>query len=322
MRIPEQLRRAVESVTEAKGVGLERAARDISEGYRGEDFRAPILRTVEHRLAYLMVRMPATYGACWRALSETANAVPGFEPETLLDLGSGPGTMAWAADEVFPSISSATLVERDWQFAEIGKKLAMESNKPALSAATWIAADASSTWEAEDADLVTISYMIGELRQEQALKLIQRAWEKTKQVLVIVEPGTKRGFGTIDGIRTQMIAAGAKIAAPCPHENVCPMAEIGDWCHFSQRVERTSSHRTMKQGELGYEDEKFSYVAFSKIDFERPQARIVRHPVYRPKQVQLSLCTADGLRQKLVTKSQGESYKRGKKADWGDGFND
>ncbi len=78
----------------------------------------------------------------------------------------------------------------------------------------------------------------------------------------------------------------------------------------------------MKQGELGYEDEKFSYAAFSKIAFERPQARIVRHPVYRPKQVQLSLCTADGLRQKLVTKSQGESYKRGKKADWGDGFND
>ena len=78
----------------------------------------------------------------------------------------------------------------------------------------------------------------------------------------------------------------------------------------------------MKKGELGYEDEKFSYLAFSKIDFNRPRTRMVRHPVYRPKQVQLTLCSADGLRQKLVTKSQGESYKRAKKADWGDGFNE
>ena len=98
------------------------------------------------------------------------------------------------------------------------------------------------------------------------------------------------------------------------------MAAAGDWCHFSQRLERTAEHRRIKQGDLGHEDEKFSYVAFSKVGVNRPGTRIVRHPIYRPRQVQLTLCTADGLKQTTVTKSQGERYRTAKKAEWGDGF--
>ena len=77
-------------------------------------------------------------------------------------------------------------------------------------------------------------------------------------MLVIIEPGTPSNFDLIARIRRDLIASGAHLVAPCPHEDECPMAIANDWCHFSVRLERTSEHRQMKGGALGYEDEKFS----------------------------------------------------------------
>jgi ribosomal protein RSM22 (predicted rRNA methylase) len=105
-----------------------------------------------------------------------------------------------------------------------------------------------------------LSYMLGELPAAAAERLVQRAWAASNQALVIVEPGTKVGFAMVERIRARMIATGAEIAAPCPHLQKCPMAATDDWCHFSQRLERTAEHRRLKKGDLGHEDEKFSYV--------------------------------------------------------------
>jgi ribosomal protein RSM22 (predicted rRNA methylase) len=93
------------------------------------------------------------------------------------------------------------------------------------------------------------------------------------------------------------------------------MAAAGDWCHFSQRVERTSQHRQLKGGALGYEDEKFSYLIAAKSTVLSKGARIVRHPGKHSGHVQLALCTAEGkLENHTVTRSSKEAYKRARKA--------
>jgi ribosomal protein RSM22 (predicted rRNA methylase) len=113
----------------------------------------------------------------------------------------------------------------------------------------------------------------------------------------------------------------ATIVAPCPHHFACPMAAAGDWCHFSQRVERTSQHRQLKGGALGYEDEKFSYLVAAKNNSASAGARLVRHPGKHSGHVKLALCTAEGkIENRTVTRSSKEAYKRARKADWGDAW--
>jgi ribosomal protein RSM22 (predicted rRNA methylase) len=319
MRLPEKLAAAISSKVAARP-DLGRAASELSSTYRSRDFAAPALKTAEQRLAYLMVRMPATYAACRRSLAETAKTLGSFEPTSLLDLGAGPGTASWAAVEAFPSIRFVRLIERDAAMAALGREFMLGSVQEPLVNATWVRGDVSQELQVDSTDLVVMSYLLGELPASSADRLVQRAWAITNKLLIILEPGTRAGFQQIERVRAEMISRGAKIAAPCPHHDRCPMSAAGDWCHFSQRLERTAEHRRMKKGELGHEDEKFSYVAFAKVEAQSPAARIVRHPLYRPKQVQLTLCTAEGLKQTTVTKAQGESYKKAKKAEWGDGF--
>jgi ribosomal protein RSM22 (predicted rRNA methylase) len=85
-------------------------------------------------------------------------------------------------------------------------------------------------------------------------------------------------------------------------------------------VERTAEHRQAKGGELGYEDEKFSYVAACRNEYFCPEGRVVRHPRFHPGHVQLTLCTASGLRAQTIAKSQKEQYRAARKARWGDAW--
>jgi len=124
-----------------------------------------------------------------------------------------------------------------------------------------------------------------------------------------------RGFALVRGVRDQLIAAGAHVAAPCPSPGACPVAG-DDWCHFAARVERSSLHRRVKGGELGHEDEKFSYIALTRDPVGTPRARVVRHPRHQPGLVMLETCTAEGLKTEKVGK-KGD-WRRARKTEWGD----
>jgi len=92
----------------------------------------------------------------------------------------------------------------------------------------------------------------------------------------------------------------------------------GDWCHFAERLPRSSAHRLAKSSELGYEDEKYSYVVVSRSAVRVPEARILRHPRKHSGHVELELCTPDGLKRETISRKNGERYKRARKAEWGD----
>lgn len=280
------------------------------------EFAAGPLKSTVHRLAYLQVRMPATYAACHHVLEKTREVLPEFEPASLLDLGAGPGTASWAAVDVFPSLDSATLLERDAELASIGKALATDSDRIAIEKANWITANLRS-FTPDPCDLIVLSFAVGELSSSDASRLILKCWQAAK-VLVMVEPGTPKSFDRMATLRKELIAVGAKIAAPCPGEIECPMLAQKDWCHFAERVERTSAHRRLKGGSLGYEDEKFSYLAATRLPLTNRNARIVRHPQIHTGYVQLQLCATDALKQITVTKSRKEAYRAARKARWGD----
>src|SRR5688572_19795566 len=90
---------------------LARAAEAVSAQYRGERRTSrQAVRSDTDVLAYLVYRMPATYTVIEAALLATAELRPGWQPRTVLDLGSGPGTAMWAAVGVWPSVERFLLV--------------------------------------------------------------------------------------------------------------------------------------------------------------------------------------------------------------------
>jgi len=147
--------------------------------------------------------------------------------------------------------------------------------------------------------------------------LLERAWQAARVALVIIEPGSPAGFAVVRNLRDHLLGLGARMVAPCPGEGLCPMPS-GDCCHFGQRVERTSLHRRMKEGALGYEDEKFSYVALAKKEIRRAEARIIRRPEHSPGLVQLVLCAGDQVRADRITRRNPVLFRAARKAEWGD----
>jgi len=321
VQLPQNLAFAISAEVERVGPKiLSQAATELSDAYRAQ--RPDGKRYIHadaHRLAYTTVRLPATYAAARSALGQIQSALSGQSLGSLLDLGAGPGTASWAALDAFPSLTRITLVEQDDGLIQLGKTFAQTAQVDLLESADWKCADLASETSVSEHDLIVCSYAIGELSAWSAERLIETAWDAARVALVIVEPGTVAGFNRIRIYRDQLISLGAKIIAPCPHANDCPMSG-DDWCHFSQRLDRTSLHRQIKSGALGYEDEKFSYIAFSKAPQESLPSRVLRHPYRRSGHAHLELCTAEGLQQITVTRSAKADWKRVKKLSWGDAW--
>jgi ribosomal protein RSM22 (predicted rRNA methylase) len=165
-----------------------------------------------------------------------------------------------------------------------------------------------------------MSYSIGELDSIKQSNLLERCLRSSVQLLIVIEPGTPVGFERIRRIRSELIQRGGFLVAPCPHDSTCPI-EKGDWCHFTVRVERSSLHRRLKEGSLGYEDEKFSYVAFAKEKVAFPQSRVLRHPERHSGHIKLKLCTSNNsLDYPIISKKMGELYKHARKTEWGETF--
>lgn len=316
MQLPRALAGGIESLLEGRDFkAIRRASEDITENYRSG--RPQIaLTSPERRLAYLLVRLPATYAAVSAVLQELRERVG--EIRSLLDLGAGPGTAAWAAAEAFPQLERVTLIERDAEMVALGKKLAAEH--PVLSRAEWAVNDLRST-KFECHDLVIAAYVLSELSGRDALTGVSaKAWAAAQKAFAVIEPGTPHGFASLLPLREALLAQGQHIVAPCPADAECPMkARPGDWCHFAVRLERSSLHRRLKSGELGYEDEKFSFLVFVR-DQAAPQAaaRILRHPVHGKGHIKLTLCEAPIVREITVAKSDGEVFRAARRACWGD----
>ncbi|KUM80968.1 small ribosomal subunit Rsm22 family protein [Streptomyces curacoi] len=279
---------------------------------------APILRDRADVAAYAAYRMPATFAAVHSALEAFTQAVPDWVPGSHTDIGGGTGAATWAVTATWPGERSVTVLDWAEPALTLGRDIA-EAN-PALKNARWQRARIGSALTLDSTDLVTVSYVLNELTAPDRTALVDTAAAAARSV-VIVEAGTPAGYARVIEARDRLIAAGFHIAAPCPHSAACPIAPGTDWCHFSARVSRSSLHRQIKGGSLAYEDEKFSYVAATRLPVTPAPARVVRKPQIRKGQVLLDLCeTEPSLRRTTVTKRHGDLYKAARDADWGDAW--
>lgn len=320
MELPSPLRIAIDQALEGASITqLAAATQVLSQRYRGEvrDGRMHLSDTLAAQ-SYIATRMPATFAAIHAGLTAAAQRLPDFSPTTLLDVGAGPGTVLWAAQSVWPSIEAATLVEASASIREMGQKLAAANT---LQAINWKDADIRrGVADSTPADLVTLAYVLDELEPAERTTLVDALWTAARNLLVIIEPGTTAGWRRILDARAQLIAAGAHIIAPCPHALACPIAEP-DWCHFSARVARSRVHRLAKGGEVPWEDEKFAYLVASRTPAPASPARVLSPPLTAKGRVELKLCQPDGsAAHRLITRREGETFKRARRADWGDTF--
>jgi ribosomal protein RSM22 (predicted rRNA methylase) len=250
------------------------------------------------------------------SLNALRGIAPDFAPASLLDVGAGPGTASWAAAEAFSSLHSFTLIDANRALRALALDLAGRSAR--LREFDYRHGQARAALaDAEAAELVVASYMIGEIAEAERRALADLMWAKTRDTLVIVEPGTPAGYARVIALRAHLIAAGAHVAAPCPHDGPCPLV-APDWCHFAQRLPRLRAHKQIKGVELPFEDEKFSYVALRRAPAARHPARVLAPPVLSKVEVAAKLCTPDGVSIARLPRRAKADYARARRWRWGD----
>ncbi len=332
MQLTEDLRTAIDTVAashigqEGKGI-----AQDLSANYRSR-LRHPdmaMAETVHQAAVYAATRMPATWAATGACMREVNLSLPGWSPESLLDVGAGTGAALWAAASQWPSLRHALLIERAPGMMEIGRSLCECSDRDCVRNASWISSDVRTSVMSGEliqvdqvipagaADLVTATYMINEVGEENLNNLADWLWKNTGCLLIVAEPGTPDGWKRMMRVRERLLMQGAYIVSPCPHHDPCPV-QSPDWCHFTERVNRTRMHRQLKEATLAHEDEKFSYTVFSKMPASSGHARILRHPRIQPGRIDLTLCTVEGLCETTITKRMKEKWRAARNASAGD----
>ncbi|MCP9628808.1 small ribosomal subunit Rsm22 family protein [Rhodopseudomonas palustris] len=287
----------------------------ISKTYRDGGTSAPIVRATD-AIAYAGARMPATYAAVAASLNALREITPEFSPSTLLDVGAGPGTASFAATQAFESLSTLTLLDANPALRELALTLA--ADRPRAATLDYQLGDARKLLaNAQPAELVIASYVINELGDAARDQLADALWRATAGTLLIVEPGTPAGYQRILGLRARLIAQGAHVIAPCPHDAACPL-QPPDWCHFVQRLPRSRLHQQLKGAELPYEDEKFSYVALSRTAPPTRLSRVLTQPEQTKVSITAKLCTPDGIDIAVAPRRDKAAYARFRRLSWGD----
>jgi ribosomal protein RSM22 (predicted rRNA methylase) len=318
--LPAELKAALDARLQglSRNDAAERASL-ISRTYR-DGGGSGAIRSEADALAYALARMPATYAAMTASLNAFREIRPDFAPTSLVDVGAGPGTATWAAAEAFSSLQAFTLVDANSALRALALDLGSGSLR--LRNMKYQRGEARAALaDSEAADLVVTSYVIGEIGDAERRSLAELMWAKTRDTLLVVEPGTPAGYARIIALRRQLIAAGAHVAAPCPHDGQCPLV-APDWCHFTQRLPRSRAHKQLKSAELPYEDEKFSYVALTRAPAAQHPARVLAQPVVTKAEITARLCTGRGILNAVAVRRQKAAYQRFKKIDWGDAIFD
>jgi ribosomal protein RSM22 (predicted rRNA methylase) len=278
---------------------LKKASQLLSKSYRD----GQTLTSKEELQAYIQVRMPATYAAIKSVLEKLPC------PGSILDLGSGPGTLCQVVASLWETKHAFTAIEREKIFIEFAKKRDCR--------ASWLHGDIFSFENFEPHDWLAFCYSLGELPEQKLPSLLQKCWHAARKGIFIVEPGTPRGFRKMLFARNFCIQLGAYVYAPCPHSHACPLSS-NDWCHFSVRLERSFAHRQAKKASLPFEDEKFTYIILTKENLNHSFSRIIRAPQRLSGHTKLDLCTSEGEQKRIVSRKEKELYKKSRKLIWGD----
>ncbi len=346
MNIPFEMQEAIEKLIEERSISKIRdCVSSVCERYNNESGRGKTLvKNEEEAVSYAISRMPGTFGAVKSTIKAFKEALEGHfgndaggETEigfqSLADIGSGTGAAVWAAASEF-DFEKITCFERESSMIEIGKHM-LSYGEDVMKNAEWVQGDAVKGKDGGfKADLVTASYIMNELKQEDRNGFLKMLWDTAEKAIILIEPGTKAGFQNVLSAREFFVKNGASVVAPCTFSTECPLTK-DDWCHFSCRMQRSRVQKFVKGGDAPYEDEKFSYIAVLKTCLGEEisgtdgmkrtncignDARIIRHPITNKGCIELKLCSERGIEDVKVTSRDKAQFKAARKAEWGDGW--
>lgn len=319
-------REIIESLARGLNISdIKESFNKINNAYRGKKTLSSDLeiRSDKDAKAYALYRMPATYEVIKETLFRLKEQDESFIPKSILDIGSGTGASILAFDEFFEENMEITLVEEMPAMIEISKylqNLILESSKIRINniKGNFLKYNFNPNIYF---DLIISSYMVNELNEKELELFIEKINKLEYKYLILIVPGTPEHFRKLDKLRSLFLEKGLNIVAPCCFTGPCNVKD-NNWCHFYKRIERTRLMKQIKGGELAYEDEKFSYLILSKEHFHKKKEsknRILRHPQQRKGLISFQLCSKEGIKEEIFTKSKNPSnFKELKDKIWGD----
>lgn len=206
--------------------------------------------------AYLLFYWPVSYAQARSVLGELPR-----RPGSVLDLGSGPGPMAFAALDA--GARDVTAAERSAPALELARQLAIAAQE-SLGTRDW---SAEKPLPDGTYDLITLGHVVNELFGADLglrVEFLERALAKLKPggTLAIVEPALRDTSRALLQVRDALVARGYAVRAPCLFRGACPaLVKESDWCHAERPWEPpTLVARIAKAAGLHKEALKMSYL--------------------------------------------------------------
>ena len=228
--LPDELREVTAAV-QRLSLGLTRDRKLIGARYLDDD-----------RLlgAYLLFYWPVSYLQARGVLSELPR-----RPRSALDLGSGPGPVAFAALDA--GAAEVVAADRSARALAAARRLATEAGEP-IATREWDPqrrGGLAGLAGGRKFDLVTLGHVVNELFQgdgaaarraaliEEALGLLAPGGS-----LVVIEPALRDTSRALLEVRDLLVARGLAVRAPCLFRGACPaLVRPTDWCHAERPVD-------------------------------------------------------------------------------------
>lgn len=277
-------------------------------------------------LAYLGLRTPATYAQIYSVLSQVQEIMPVWQPKSLLDIGSGPGTGIWATKSIWPGLETATAIDREKYFLPTGKEIIQKASFPVK--VLWQQQDITTRIDNRGMgyDVILIANVLNELDRSQRRQLLGQAYNLCKGVMVIIEPGTSAGTKIVQETAKDF----SKFTLLAPYINNTFVESQEQWIHFSQRFIRPEFQRRIRQHmrtssltASDWEETKYAYVVIGKIPAkEKVWGRSIGLIKKQKGFLEVPILTQDGIKQVKVLKRHKKEYSFAKNLQWGQAIKD
>ncbi|XP_057162420.1 methyltransferase-like protein 17, mitochondrial isoform X2 [Ursus arctos] len=253
-------------------------------------------------LVYMAARLDGGFAAVSRAFHEIRARVPEFQPQTLMDFGSGTGSVTWAAHSAWgQSLREYMCVDSSAAMLVLAEKLlkgGSESGEPYVPGVFF--RQFLPVSPKVQFDVVVSAFSLSELPSKaDRTELVQTLWRKTSHFLILVENGTKAGHCLLMDARDLVLKGKEKSPLdPRPGFVFAPNKK--------------------KQKE-----EKFSMVILARGSPEEANRwpRITQPILKRPRHVHCHLCCPDGhIQHAVITARQHgrDLYRCARVSSWGD----
>jgi SAM-dependent methyltransferase len=178
--------------------------------------------------AYLLFYWPVSYAQARAVLGELSR-----RPRSVLDLGSGPGPVAFAALDA--GATEVTAADRSAPALALARALAAEAEEP-LATRIW---NRGSALPEGTFDAVTLGHVLNELGRgpsavAERAALLERAAAQVRPggSVIVLEPALRDTSRELLQARDLVVSRGFAVRAPCLWRGGCPaLVKSSDWCH-------------------------------------------------------------------------------------------